>query len=382
MIKAIRLQDFQSHKKSELMLTPGMNCVVGTSDSGKSAILRGLTWLRANRPSGVSIIRTGTDTAIVEIEVETKRGEFLLTRARSKSKNEYRCNDAEFVAVGKDVPEEVTLALGLQDINTQRQLDPPFLIFETPGRIAAIFNKFTKLDTAERLATRIAQNIRQKKQAITNKGEEIEKLGISIEQYDWLESFKISVEIYEEVNVQLEKEEQKKEELLDLIEKLDNADEGLHQMEMRYQKIVNMQVKADGLFAKYEKQQTRWNEAEVELSKLEALVSEMNELAGNLAKADVIIPPLKDALDLYDRIIVVTGKIATKMEGVVCLSEILNFIDTGNRMAKEVYEKLKTKKSELRSVSRELSDVGVCPYCGSSLNSTTREFLMRSLEKA
>ena len=52
MIKKIQIQNFQSHKETTLKLDPGVNIIVGTTDSGKTSILRALRWVIWNRPSG------------------------------------------------------------------------------------------------------------------------------------------------------------------------------------------------------------------------------------------------------------------------------------------------------------------------------------------
>jgi len=49
MLKKISIQNFQSHKKTELDLVDGINVIYGLSQSGKSAILRALNWIIFNR---------------------------------------------------------------------------------------------------------------------------------------------------------------------------------------------------------------------------------------------------------------------------------------------------------------------------------------------
>ena len=53
MIKRIKIENIQSHKETELELSSGINAIVGSSNNGKSAILRAFYWLVYNRPLGV-----------------------------------------------------------------------------------------------------------------------------------------------------------------------------------------------------------------------------------------------------------------------------------------------------------------------------------------
>ena len=61
MIKNLLLKNFQSHIDSKIEFDSGFNVICGSSDSGKSALLRALMWVIANRPSGDSIKNWNTD---------------------------------------------------------------------------------------------------------------------------------------------------------------------------------------------------------------------------------------------------------------------------------------------------------------------------------
>ena len=52
MIHSIKIQNIQSHKDTQLEFNPGINAIVGSSNNGKSAILRALYWVVYNRPLG------------------------------------------------------------------------------------------------------------------------------------------------------------------------------------------------------------------------------------------------------------------------------------------------------------------------------------------
>ena len=71
MISRVCLQNFQSHEESELELSPGINVIVGSSNSGKSAIVRAMEGVRTNRPWGTSFVRRGTRGATVALYVLT-----------------------------------------------------------------------------------------------------------------------------------------------------------------------------------------------------------------------------------------------------------------------------------------------------------------------
>ena len=56
MIKSLELFNFQSHAHTLIEFSDGVNIISGTSDSGKSAILRALRWVIRNEPSGLGVV--------------------------------------------------------------------------------------------------------------------------------------------------------------------------------------------------------------------------------------------------------------------------------------------------------------------------------------
>ena len=54
MIQSLKIQNFQSHKNSELVFSEGINIITGSSNNGKTAILRALGWVITNRPQGLA----------------------------------------------------------------------------------------------------------------------------------------------------------------------------------------------------------------------------------------------------------------------------------------------------------------------------------------
>jgi exonuclease SbcC len=59
MIDHVAIKNFQSHKNTNIdFQRNGVNVIVGTSDQGKSAILRAILWAVNNRPMGTDDIWT------------------------------------------------------------------------------------------------------------------------------------------------------------------------------------------------------------------------------------------------------------------------------------------------------------------------------------
>lgn len=145
-MKRIELKNFQCHKDLELILEPGVNVMVGPSDTGKSSVYRALYWMAFNRPSGDSFLRHGAKEVSVTVESE----EHSVVRKKSKTVNEYEVDGQVQKAIGTDVPGPVNQVLNLQPINFQGQHDAPFLLSETAGEVGRMLNRMVDLEEIDR----------------------------------------------------------------------------------------------------------------------------------------------------------------------------------------------------------------------------------------
>jgi DNA repair ATPase RecN len=158
MFKSIVLQNFQSHKDTTLEFDPGVNVIIGDSDSGKTAILRALTWVLTNRPTGEAFRRYGTSET--RVKVETIEGS--VERLRADNGNLYWVGVERLAAIGTSVPESVLKLLKMDpEVNIQRQLDAPFLLSCSPGEVAQRLNASVGLDEIDVGLVNVARRVRQ-----------------------------------------------------------------------------------------------------------------------------------------------------------------------------------------------------------------------------
>lgn len=198
MIKKIFIQNFRSWEKVKFELSNGINIFVGNSSQGKSNINRALDWIINNRPAGDSY------RSHWALRKETKRGEsfptvvslettdrYLITKKKSKSENlysiEFNGNTDYLRAFGNSVPEEVTNILNIQEINTQFQLDPPFLLGLRPADIAKYLNEIAHLSSIDKSYAGINKLRIQTRSDLKYANQELEKNCASMEAYEYLE---------------------------------------------------------------------------------------------------------------------------------------------------------------------------------------------------
>jgi len=198
MIKLLELKNFQSHKASHLEFDPGVNVIIGPSDSGKTAIIRALRWLVWNRPSGDAFRSTWGGDTKASILIEN----CLIGRGKGKQE-EYFLEDTNFKAFGKEVPEEITKTLNLNDVNLQSQLDSPFLLSNSPGEVAKHFNRVAHLDQIDEGLSKVQKWIREIDQDISSSEKQVIGFTEDLEKFEHLEKFEVEVEVLEGMESEL-----------------------------------------------------------------------------------------------------------------------------------------------------------------------------------
>lgn len=191
MISTVEIINFESHKHTVIDFHGGFNCISGKSGHGKSSIRRAIGWVTDNRPIGIGKMswwiqnkKKLTGTASVTITMANGN---VVKRERSPVENVYYVNGVKLEAVGSDVPEDVTKALGFSDINIQKQFDPQFLIARSPGEVAQYLNKIVNLDDIDYYQTAIKSKKTDCAKAIKANDERLKMITEQLSKLDWVE---------------------------------------------------------------------------------------------------------------------------------------------------------------------------------------------------
>ena len=144
----ITLKDYRPFLHAEIVIGPGVTAIVGSSDAGKSCVVRAIRDA-AFGARGTSCVRKGAAQAEIALDVGGGRVEYR----KGAKVNRYKVvakgkTPVEFAGQGAKTPVEVGAAIGFLDIepdagislrpNLAMQHDPPFLLAETPSVVAKI----------------------------------------------------------------------------------------------------------------------------------------------------------------------------------------------------------------------------------------------------
>jgi len=155
-IEELELEDFQTHKKTLIKLSPFFNVVVGPTRSGKSSAVRALDFLLYNNWYE-DYQRFDTSKTVITARLSTKK---TVIREKSGKINRITIKDAagkieRFEAFGTSLPSEVIAALGVSPIdigtkdpifaNVANQDDPLFLLYASGTDRTKILSRLSGL---------------------------------------------------------------------------------------------------------------------------------------------------------------------------------------------------------------------------------------------
>lgn len=210
-LKTVTLENFQSHKHSVIDFNEGLNVIVGPSDSGKSAIIRGIKWALYNEPSGDYFIREGERECSVTLEFSDNT---KVKRIRSKSKNIYILikNDGEeikFEGFGTSVPQEIIDEIQIKKIpldsndstyiNLGEQLEGPFLLSEKTSTRASAIGRLIGVNIVDDALKEALRDLRNRSSKRKNLEEMIFKIEDDLKGYEYLDALSNKIDDIEHI---------------------------------------------------------------------------------------------------------------------------------------------------------------------------------------
>lgn len=192
MIESIKIKNYQSHAHTLLKFDDRVNAIVGSSDCGKTAILRAILWIIENRPLGTSFVshwaldekRKQKEPTSATIMTNGKK----VKRLRTVDKNSYQIDDQKpLEAIGTDVPSEITGIFNLTEVNIQRQMSSPFLLSESAGEVARFFNKIIRLDIIDSFLSIVDGKKRKTKAQRIASESDVDRIGKELKTLDWID---------------------------------------------------------------------------------------------------------------------------------------------------------------------------------------------------
>ena len=251
-IKKVILENFQSHKYTEIEFDQYLNVIVGPSDHGKTAIIRALKWALFNEPSGDFFIREGEKECSVTVIFSDNT---KVKRFRSKSKNVYYLYDEKgkemiFEGFGTTVPQEIIDKTAIRkiildssqsnSINISEQLEGPFLLSEKNATRANAIGRLVGVHIVDDALKDTLKDIRNLNMKKKNYEDVLEKLEKDLIEYDYLEELIKKVNKIENLKHDIYNTQLKLNKLSEILVTFNNIKEEIQLVEEYLDKLKNL----------------------------------------------------------------------------------------------------------------------------------------------
>ncbi len=191
-LKTLILRDFQLHTHTVIDFTDGLNAIVGSSDNGKTAILRALSWALFNEPIESEIVQHNKKHCEVEIHFQDG-GIFIRKKGKNLNRAEIKRPEDEQFTVFKNFadkyPEELVEFLGnppkserLGNIPYSKQSKKLFIIDESPTHLPGILADLIGVSDIEEAARKTAGDSKSFDKTIKSLEKEIEDIAKQIDE--------------------------------------------------------------------------------------------------------------------------------------------------------------------------------------------------------
>jgi len=343
MIERLHLQNFKSHKESDIHFSPGINLITGESDNGKSALLYGLYWITDNKPLGSEFCSWDTKETIAEVVVDGKN----ISRVRKGSNSFYQIGEEIYKIYKNKVPEEVLDILNLGDINWKLPHAPHFLFSNSAGDVAKYLNKFVDLEVIDSTLKHANSRIKSTKNTLEWGHQNKEKFEEELSTYSKLNALDVELTQLEKEEETLQVYQDQYSKLLDVKEEL----ESLHSLIEIDTKITQL----GRMISSLEKDSDSLSNLEVCIQRLNTLFLQLQEET-RLLEIGESVPKLCTFVDSVQKM----QEEKTRMSSSIC--ELEELYSTA-RQAQEEYNALKRKCS---GYEKEFSSSfpAICPFCG------------------
>jgi exonuclease SbcC len=278
MLEQIVIKGFQSHRRTIINLSRGVNIFNGISDKGKTAIIRAIRFVVYNKPSGDEFRSwSGIDTSVTLTFTDGN----TIKRTKTNTENSYTINDDKpLKAFGQGVPEEVTKILNLEEVNIQMQMDSPFLLSDTSGEVATHFNRIAGISVIDKSISKAKSAVAKTKQSIEHREADLKEKQEQLLAYKDLDTVEKELKYLSKI----EKEKVKLKGEIGILSvgnnRLKNIDRLLFDMDeyLVLEKPVKNIIEKAKLFQAKKKEQAMLDRTMLRLGILELQIEQTNQL--------------------------------------------------------------------------------------------------------
>ena len=414
----VKIKNYQIIRDAKLEFVPGLNCIVGQSNNGKSAVLRAIETALFNIPRANHVTQ-GETVSAVGIQY---RGNTLIWRRDTKATSQvsYKWNGQVLTKVGRGQPEFVSQALGIREmeldatmmrLNFQKQMAYPFLLDKTPSQLFKFIvqsaeedNLMDVVDAMKKDLNQIAFSIKGNERAqeevgksFANEKQKYASLKEVVPVCDSILGSEPRIKSYLRMSEMSDSLKGNNDDIKTIKVSLSECKDTIDYISPRYESAMRNIATLERLTTLVNSLNSKKDSKEEVTNQIKSVESSLSKLEG-LEEIKGIFTAFGERRELLDSMVYVVGRynstvsslntIKKTLEGISSrekflevLPQVLDYLRKTEGLIsiarelklkeiskKDILMQVSLKTEELKQLVRELEDkFPVCPYCGSSL---------------
>ena len=390
----LSIKDFQIIKSASMSFIPGLNCIVGQSNNGKTAVFRAAKSCIYNEP-GTTSIRHGCNNYVVGIYMN---GHKVILQKGSNTL--YKVDDTIYQKIGRVQLPEVADALNItelslngsnEQINFWDQMEKPFLLDRSETdlfRFIVDTGKDSNVTQASKSLTSDRQSI-TKEIAVTEGM--LQQANATVTDFDnKLVGSDDKLDVCSKV-VALNQRLSFYKALSSKVEEYLNIDKELSRIKAYYTKLSAYFEKISSLFDLANTHLMKRDSLENILKTHTNITSSLEELRSKLITQDISADDLTNYYGKYNDLLkniikynrissqlslikpIVIPDISSLTSGVSSYDRLYNLLVESNRLTESIQKAsgdISIISEELGVLNKEINEIGICPTCGQLINHT------------
>lgn len=390
----ISIKDFQIIKKASLTFLPGLNCIIGQSNNGKSALLRA-TKSAIYNIAGTTSVRLGCNSYAVGIQAN---GHTVILQKGANSS--YKIDGVVMNKIGRTQIPEVAEALKIKELNLNGsneeinfldQMEKPFLLDRSETELFRFIVDSGKDSNVTQALKLLTQDRQQLTRDITTTEGRLEQVGVQLKQQEEnLKDADTKLSLFQSVIAlgpritrvkeltalkrALNEELEGIKELTNSNNKLNTLLDGIEPSINNINNITKKQELLDVISSNIVKSKKEKEELETKLNSISSIDDEkLKEQFNKLNSINEVIEEYNKLNESYSQL---KNKVypelkedfGSNLDKYNLLRTIQsNIIDINNQLA--TYKgNLLGIESDLKNTQEEINTLGVCPMCGKPLH--------------
>lgn len=198
MIEQLKATNLQKHEDITLNFIEGVNVITGPTDSGKTAIFRGLKWVLMNEGDSSKLVKHGTQKCTVSVTIDGNTVE----RSYSASSNTYKLNDNLYKSFRTSVPADIAALVNMDAISIQDRRDLPFMVYYKGSETAEQFSTMLDLNEIQTVTANTNRYVKKVAEEVEQAKINIDKAQTTLDYYADVDEANALLKVYAELLVE------------------------------------------------------------------------------------------------------------------------------------------------------------------------------------